>query len=50
MGMLKSVDVIIPSVLLAKGRAEINLRFNTILFFVLPAAFSSDAGLEGSTE
>ena len=38
-GMLKSIDVIIPSVLLAKGRAGINLRFNTILFFVLPAAF-----------
>jgi O-antigen/teichoic acid export membrane protein len=48
-GMLKSVDVIVPHMLKANGKASLLLRYNFLLLMVLPAAFGVGAlwGIEG---
>lgn len=38
-GIIRSVDIVIPQVLVAQGRAGDLLRYSTMLFFVLPSSF-----------
>ena len=38
-GMIKSIDVIIPQMLLARGRANAMLKYSTAVVFTLPLAF-----------
>ena len=38
-GVIKSVDTIIPNMLMARGRADVLLTYNVAILLVLPAAF-----------
>lgn len=38
-GFLRSIDVIIPQMLLARGRSDLVLKYSTLLLCVLPTAF-----------
>jgi O-antigen/teichoic acid export membrane protein len=37
--MIRSIDTIIPQVLTAKGKADMVLKYSTVLFVTLPVAF-----------
>jgi O-antigen/teichoic acid export membrane protein len=38
-GIIRSVDIVIPQVLVSQGRADEVLRYSTLLFFILPSSF-----------
>ena len=48
-GMVRSVDVIMPMLLVARGKATLMLRYTTLLFLILPTAFfiGSRWGIQG---
>jgi O-antigen/teichoic acid export membrane protein len=46
-GLLRSVDVIIPQVLVARGRATLIFKYTTLLMCVLPASFAAGCYLGG---